>query len=293
MADERPHRDRRRVREQPVLAERVEPTSSQERAHAVAVPAAATRYAVSSGAAGSSAASGSASGADLGLGGLASVSAAGSASTSGAGASSSTSVSATGSVSTSGAGAASSAASTASSSSRLGRRRPPRFLLGALLRLHRRELLVARQLAALGDDERAHVDAHVLEELDRNRVAADPLDRVDLDLAPVDADLAASASSSSAMFVGVTEPNSEPVGPAFTSKRSSRLLEDLRDLLRLLDRARLVARALLVALAQLRDLRRRRRLGEPPRQQEVARIAARDVHDLAAQAERCRRRRGG
>ena len=45
-------------------------------------------------------------------------------------------------------------------------------------------------------------------------------------------------------------------------------------------------RALLVALAQLRDLRRRRGLGEAPRQQEVARVAARDVHDLAAQAER-------
>ena len=92
--------------------------------------------------------------------------------------------------------------------------------------------------------------------------------------------------SSSAIFVGVTEPKSEPVGPAFTSKRRTVLLEDVRDLLRLVCVARLVPRALLVALAQLRDLRRRRGLGEAPRQQEVARVAARDVHDLAAQAER-------
>ena len=55
------------------------------------------------------------------------------------------------------------------------------------------------------------------------------------------------------MSVGVTEPKSEPVGPAFISKRSSRLLEHRGDLLRLLDRRRLVARAVRVALAQLRD----------------------------------------
>jgi hypothetical protein len=54
---------------------------------------------------------------------------------------------------------------------------------------------------------------------------------------------------------------------------------------RLVGRPRLVPRALLVALAQLGDLRRRRGLGEPARQEEVARVAARDVDDLAAQAE--------
>src|SRR6266511_2388658 len=50
-ADQRPHRDRRRVHEQPVLVERVDP-GAQERAHAAAVPTAAARYAVSSGVSG-------------------------------------------------------------------------------------------------------------------------------------------------------------------------------------------------------------------------------------------------
>ena len=50
--------------------------------------------------------------------------------------------------------------------------------------------------------------------------------------------------SSSATSVGVTEPKSEPVGPALTSKRSTVFGEDLGDLLGLLGRARLVARTL-------------------------------------------------
>ena len=57
------------------------------------------------------------------------------------------------------------------------------------------------------------------------------------------------SQSSSATFVAVTEPNSDPVGPALTSKRSSRRLEPLRDPLRLVGRLRLVPRALRVALA--------------------------------------------
>ena len=87
------------------------------------------------------------------------------------------------------------------------------------------------------------------------------------------------------MSVAVTEPKSEPVGPALTSKRSSAPLELLRDLLRLLEALRLVPRALLLALAQLGDLRGRGRLGELARQQEVAREAAGDVDDLAAEAD--------
>src|SRR5581483_8370985 len=60
-----------------------------------------------------------------------------------------------------------------------------------LLRLlHRLELLVGRQLSALGDDKRLHLDADVLEDVDGHRVAADALDVVEIDLAPVDADLA-------------------------------------------------------------------------------------------------------
>ena len=61
--------------------------------------------------------------------------------------------------------------------------------------LHRGELLLGRQLAALGDDERLHLDADVLEDLHRDRVAADPLDRVGVDLPAVDADLVRLARS--------------------------------------------------------------------------------------------------
>ena len=91
---------------------------------------------------------------------------------------------------------------------------------------------------------------------------------------------------SSAMSVGVTEPNSEPVGPALTSKRSTVLPSVLRDLGGLLGAPRLVPRAL-----GLDPLRARRRApgvatsASLPRQQEVAGVAARDVDDLAAEAE--------
>ena len=87
------------------------------------------------------------------------------------------------------------------------------------------------------------------------------------------------------MSVGVTEPNSEPVGPALTSKRSSvcpsvSAISCACSNERASWRARCSSR-----LLQLGDLRRRRDLGEPPREQEVARVAARDVDDLAAQAD--------
>ena len=87
------------------------------------------------------------------------------------------------------------------------------------------------------------------------------------------------------MFVGVTEPKSEPVGPGLHLEAEHRLREHARDLARLVGRPRLVPRALLLALPELGDLRRSRGLGEPARQQEVPRVAARDVHDLAAEAE--------
>ena len=51
----------------------------------------------------------------------------------------------------------------------------PRRPLGGL---HRLQLLLRRQLAALGHDQRPHLGGDVLEELDRDLVAADPLDRV-------------------------------------------------------------------------------------------------------------------
>ena len=78
--------------------------------------------------------------------------------------------------------------------------------------LHRGQLLLGRQLASLGDDERLHVDRDVLEDLDRNRVAADPADR----LRPIffrSTRILRVRQSSSAMSVVVTEPKSAPVGP--------------------------------------------------------------------------------
>jgi len=63
------------------------------------------------------------------------------------------------------------------------------------------------------------------------------------------------------------------------------LAEQLRDLARVLDAPRLVAGALGIALLELGDLRRRRHLGQPARQEEIPRVPARDVHDLATQAD--------
>ena len=90
---------------------------------------------------------------------------------------------------------------------------------------------------------------------------------------------------SSAMSDGVTEPNSEPVGPAFTSKRSTVLPRSSA-----ISCACSAVRASCFArcgvdLAHLGDPGRRRVLGEPARKQVVAGVAARDVDDLAAQAE--------
>src|SRR5206468_8114099 len=64
------------------------------------------------------------------------------------------------------------------------------------------------------------------------------------------------------------------------------LAQPLRDLLRLLEALRLAQRAPGVHLLELLDAGGRRRLREVSREQEVAGVAARDVDDLAAQAER-------
>ena len=61
--------------------------------------------------------------------------------------------------------------------------------------------------------------------------------------------------------------------------------QPLGELLRVLERLGLVLRALVLRLAQLCDARRRRLLRELSRQEEVACVAARDVDDLAAQAD--------
>ena len=55
------------------------------------------------------------------------------------------------------------------------------------------------------------------------------------------------------MFVAVTEPKSVPVGPAFTSKRSTVLPSDGRHLLGLVDRACLVLGPVGLDLADLGD----------------------------------------
>ena len=64
-----------------------------------------------------------------------------------------------------------------------------RLRLGPLGRLERCQLLLGRQVAALGDDEGLHLGRHPLEHVDRDAEAADPLDHVEVDLAAVDADL--------------------------------------------------------------------------------------------------------
>ncbi len=95
------------------------------------------------------------------------------------------------------------------------------------------------------------------------------------------------------MSVGVTEPKSEPVGPAFTSNRSTAFESASAISLRLVRRLRLVARAQGVALLQLRHPRRRRLLGELAGEEVVAGVAARDRDDVAAQADVIDVLRGG
>ena len=85
------------------------------------------------------------------------------------------------------------------------------------------------------------------------------------------------------MSVAVTEPKSEPVGPAFISKRSSACSSTFWISLGLVGRRRLVARAVRLALLELAQPRRGGLLGQPSRQQEVAGVAPRDVDDVSAQ----------
>src|SRR5919204_611497 len=146
----------------------------------------------------------------------------------------------------------------------LGRLALGRFPLGRLFRLAGSlELLLRRQLAALGDDERLHLDTHVGEDVDRHRVAADALDRVgEVDLAPVDAHLPRPPELVG--DVGRGHGAEERAGrPGLDVEAEHRLAEQLGDLLRLLDRPRLVPRALVLALAELGYARGRGGLGEP------------------------------
>ena len=87
------------------------------------------------------------------------------------------------------------------------------------------------------------------------------------------------------MSVAVTEPKSEPVGPAFISNRSSACSSTLLDLARLVCRGRLVARAVRLTLLELGDARRRGLFRQPSRQQEVPGVAPGDVDDVSAQTD--------
>ena len=155
---------------------------------------------------------------------------------------------------------------------------------GALLRLQLGELLLGRQFLALRSDHEPQVGRHVGEQLERDGVPPDPLDRVHLELAAVDAQL-------------LLLP--EPVGHVRRGDRAEQRagragrhveaqlerLEPRGERARLVDRLGVVAGPLRIALLELLDERGRRHLGEPPREEEVARVAAGDVDDLAAQAE--------
>src|SRR5207302_6389484 len=102
------------------------------------------------------------------------------------------------------------------------------------------------------DDLGLHLDPDVLEEYDRDPVAADPLDRIGLDLAPVDADLLGAPEF--VRDVGRRDRAEEGAGRArLDLEPQHRLRKRLRDLARLLGGLRLVARALGLALLQLRD----------------------------------------
>src|SRR6478752_4571089 len=66
---------------------------------------------------------------------------------------------------------------------RANRRRSVALRLGCCVGcIERGQLLLRRELSALGHDERLHLDLDVLEDLDRDRVAADALDRIRRDL---------------------------------------------------------------------------------------------------------------
>ena len=156
--------------------------------------------------------------------------------------------------------------------------------LGRLGGLHRGELFLGRQLATLGHDHQLDLGRDALEQVDRHRVAADPLDVVDADLAAVDADLADAPDLVG--DVGRRDRAEERPGRAgLDVEPQDELAERLGDLVGLFGAARLVHRLLGVDALDLLHPSLRRDLGEVARQQEVAGVPAGDVDDLATQAE--------
>src|SRR4029079_5627688 len=114
--------------------------------------------------------------------------------------------------------------------------------------------------------------------------AADPLERVDPDLAPVDADL--SGSPDLVGDVGRRHGAEQRArGACLHLEAEHRLAQHLCDLLRLLGAACLVLRTRGVHALELGDPGRRGVLGELPGKQVVPRVAAGDVDDVPPQAE--------
>ena len=146
------------------------------------------------------------------------------------------------------------------------------------------ELLLGRKLPALRDDQRLHLDLHVLEERDRDRVATDPLDRVDVHLSPVDPNLPR-APDLVRDISGRDGAEQRARGSRLDLEAENRLPEHLGDLLRLLGASCLVLRTLGLDSLELGHAGRRRHLGQAARQEVVAGVPARDVDDVPAQPE--------
>ncbi len=150
--------------------------------------------------------------------------------------------------------------------------------------IERVQFFLRRQLAALGHDREAEGRGHVGEELDRNFEAADPLDRLgEVELAPVDPDpLALPDPVGDVRRRDRAEERAGLAGLDVEAELGT--LELLHELLRVLEALRLVLGAARGELLELRHAAPRRGLGEPSRQQVVAREARGDVDDLAAEA---------
>ena len=137
---------------------------------------------------------------------------------------------------------------------------------------------------ALGRDDDSQLGRHVGEELDRDGVAADTLDRLERELAAVDPDLFLLPET-----VGDVRRRDRAEQrsrrPRIRVEAQLELREPVGDRARLVDGLRLVPRALRVAPLELAHQAGRRRLGESARQQVVACVAARDADDLSAQAD--------
>src|SRR5579862_401502 len=122
----------------------------------------------------------------------------------------------------------------------LGGRGGGRLLLGGL---ERGELFLGGQLVPCGGHRQLELRRHVLEDVDRDGVTADPLDRRHLELAPVNSDLLLLPEA-----VGDVRRRDRAEeragGPGVDVESKLDRLEPLRDPARLVDRLRLVARTL-------------------------------------------------